>query len=591
MSDRWTVALAACAAVGARTPSHAPLVLTLAMVAAAFAIRRPWLLCIATALLTSCLAERSLAGLDDIAAGPVSGEVTLVSDPVDRGGVVIADVRLAGRRLEARAGGSAADDLRDRLAGERVAVTGSVHANPPGSVWLVSRHVAGQLRVTEVLSWRPGDRLSRAANGLRRTLHAGTVSLSGRQRSLFDGLVFGDDRAQPPDAVDDFRAAGLTHLLAVSGQNVAFVLALFTPLLGRLRLWPRAATSLALLGFFALATRFEPAVLRATAVASIAVLAFSAGRTASRLRILALAVTALLIVDPLLARSVGFALSTAASAAILVLGPRLAAVIPGPRSLAAALSVTLAAQVGVAPILISTFGPMPLATLPANLLAVPAAGPLMMWGLSAGLVAGRVGGPIAPLLHLPSAWLLAWIDGVAQRSALLPFGQIDAQQAVVIAVAVIALATGRRWHLVLLSRGALVALGLLLLSSAAIARRPPPPHAEPTRGAELWVAGGGAVLSIDGRTNASDLLAALRIDGVRHLDVVIVRGPATSRRAIDVVDALSRRYRNPLVLAPPGGRIDRGRVPPAGTDLEVGGLHILVRSTGPPLDLVVEAPR
>jgi len=64
------------------------------------------------------------------------------------------------------------------------------------------------------------DPPSRAANGVRRTLVAGAAPLSPVQRSLFTGLVIGDDRAQPAGLADDFRGAGLTHLLAVSGQNV-----------------------------------------------------------------------------------------------------------------------------------------------------------------------------------------------------------------------------------------------------------------------------------------------------------------------------------------------------------------------------------
>ena len=64
---------------------------------------------------------------------------------------------------------------------------------------------------------------------------------SERARSLYTGLVIGDDREQPADLADAFRGAGLTHLLAVSGQNVAFALALAGPLLRRLRLWPRLA--------------------------------------------------------------------------------------------------------------------------------------------------------------------------------------------------------------------------------------------------------------------------------------------------------------------------------------------------------------
>src|SRR6266508_51420 len=90
--------------------------------------------------------------------------------------------------------------------------------------------------------------------------------------------------------------------------------------------------------------------------------------------------------------------------------------LPAPRSLGDALAVTIAAQVGVAPVLVATFGGAPAAGLVANPLTVPAAGPVMMWGLSAGLVAGFVGGPVAALIHVPTLLLLAWAAAVADHA-------------------------------------------------------------------------------------------------------------------------------------------------------------------------------
>ena len=137
-------------------------------------------------------------------------------------------------------------------------------------------------------------------------------------------------------------------------------------------------------------------MLRAEAMAALALLSSTLGRPVSGLRILALAVTGLLLVDPLLVGSLGFLLSVGASAGILLLATPLAALLPGPRPLAEALGVTLAAQVGVAPVLVPVFDGLPVASLPANLLAVPVAGPLMMWGMAAGLPAGIVGGTVGP---------------------------------------------------------------------------------------------------------------------------------------------------------------------------------------------------
>ena len=78
--------------------------------------------------------------------------------------------------------------------------------------------------------------------------------------------------------VDAFRASGLSHLTAVSGENVAFVLAAASPLLRRLRPWWRWAATLGLIGWFMTLTRFEPSVLRAGVMAMLASSAFVLGR-------------------------------------------------------------------------------------------------------------------------------------------------------------------------------------------------------------------------------------------------------------------------------------------------------------------------
>ena len=166
---------------------------------------------------------------------------------------------------------------------------GTVRPAEPEQPWLVARHIAGELTVLRVDGWRTGDPASRLANGLRRTLVAGAAPLGPRARSLYTGLVIGDDRDQPADLADSFRGAGLTHLLAVSGQNVAFALALAGPLLRRLRLWPRLVATLAVIGLFGLMTRFEPSVLRASAMAALAATLAMPGQPISRLRIIGLA--------------------------------------------------------------------------------------------------------------------------------------------------------------------------------------------------------------------------------------------------------------------------------------------------------------
>src|SRR4030095_63213 len=239
--------------------------------------------------------------------------------------------------------------------------------------------------------------------------------------ALFAGIVFGDDRDQPPAATDDFRAAGLSHLLAVSGQNVAFVLLVARPVLLRLSLAPRFLLTVGVLGFFALITRFEPSVLRATAMAAVAAASPFVARPISRLRGVALAVGALVLLDPVLVRSVGFALSVLATSGIVLLAPPLLERLPGPHWVALPMAVTLAAQVAVAPLLLAVFGRGARA---ARARARPAGGGVRPWGLGAGPAAGVLGPGPAQLLHLPTGLLLAWLDRVAESASSVPVGEL-----------------------------------------------------------------------------------------------------------------------------------------------------------------------
>lgn len=447
LSGPWAVAVAGAAAAGAWWAHPFPLLGAAGATAAALLARRPALLAAAMLLLVSALAARSWAGLDPPAAAPWSGAAELVTDPEVAFGAVEAVVEVDGRRVEARARGAPAVALRARLAGELVWIAGDLRPlRGSGADRLAARHVVGRLDVTSVGGWAPGSLWARLANGVRRLLMAGTGSFSPEQRSLYAGLVLGDDRAQSRALSDAFRGAGLTHLLAVSGQNVAFLLAVLAPGLRRLRLWPRFGLTVAALGFFALTTRFEPSVLRAVVMAGLAAFASTIGRPVSSLQLLGLAVALLLAVDPLLVHQVGFQLSVLATLGIVTLAEPIARRLPLPRAVALPAAVTVAAQLATAPLLVARFGPVPVAALPANLLAEPAAAGAMMYGLGAGLPAGALTAALGPVpaavLHLPTRLMVWWLAAVARWGADLPLGHVGTRELAVLAVgSVVVLAT------------------------------------------------------------------------------------------------------------------------------------------------------
>ncbi len=562
------VALAVSTAVGAVASRAFPLWVGAVLVVIAFGARRPAVLCVGAAVLASALGARSYAGLrPPVPATPVHGRATLLTDPVDLDGAVKVEARLGSRRMEAWARGAPASAVRPLLAGETVEVVGRLSPVPARSrAYLLRRHIAARLTITSAGNERPGGPLARLANDVRRTLLRGTSSFGDQQRALFAGFVLGDDRDQDPVSVDDFRAAGLSHLLAVSGQNVAFVLALAAPVLRLLGLRGRFLAGIAILVGFGVLTRWEPSVLRASAMAGVTLLATTLGRPASTLRVLALAATALLLVDPLLVGSVGFGLSCGACAGIAVIAGPLSTRMPLP------LAVTLAAQVGVAPVLIPVFGGVPVASVPANLLAVPAAGPVMVWGLVAGLPAGLLGEPVAGVVHLPNRLLVSWTAGVARWAAALPLGQLGAVHLVALCALAVAAALRPR------NRCTAVVLALAVCFWPAVGPARPEDGRPLAGDARLWRNGAATVLVV-GRPRPGPLLGALRLAGVGRLAVVALTSSSPSARA--ALDAVLARHPARLVLTAADA------VP--GAVVSVGDLRVVVRSTDP--RLVVDVSR
>lgn len=589
MSDRAAVALALAAATGAALARPVPLAVAAVLGAAAVAARRPVVLVVAVFLAASALGERAWDGLRPPFTGPWRGTVTLLSDPQPVPGGLRADARVDGKRVDARWNGRVARTVRHRLAGERLEVGGRLQAlSERDRRRLAHRHLSARLTVDRVGAHHGGGWPSGTANALRRILLHGAEPLTQERRDLFAGFVLGDDRGHRVEVTDDFRASGLSHLMVVSGQNVAFVLALMAPALRRMGIKTRFVVGVGVLLMFGVLTRWEPSVLRATAMASLTLLAATLGRPASTLRVLALAVTALVLIDPLLVRSLGFRLSVAACAGIAVLGGRFTSAIPGPRPVATTLGLTLAAQVGVAPVLVPVFGELPVAALPANLLAVPVAGPLMMWGLTAGTVAGLAGGAVSSLLHLPTTVMVAWVAGVARHAAALPLGQLDGRQLSLLAAGAVAVAAGRRFGWRTFSCAATVACLAVFVSPVAAELRPSPVDGRTVAtGARLWRAGGGSVVVVEGgRVEAGRLLSGLRRAEVHRVDVLVVNRPgAASARA---VTPLLRRIPTGIVLAPPGHHLGRAVVPVAGSEVHTGSLRVKVEAVRPRLQVAVQ---
>ncbi len=316
----------------------------------------------------------------------------------------------------------AAEDWAEIVPGTQLRVRGVLRPAEPGD------------DVLAVLSARaPPETLSvpglagRVTGGLRSGLAATSDRmLPPRPAGLLPGLVVGDTTAMDPVLTGDFRRAGLAHLTAVSGANVAIVLALL--------LWPlrrravdrrvqAAAGVLGILGFVALAGP-SPSVVRAAAMGVVALLALATGRARAAVPALAASVVVLLLADPSLADDAGFALSVAATAGIVLLAPGWSRRLrrhrlPGP--VADALAVSAAAGLLTAPLVAGLSGLVSLVSLPANLLAAPAVAPATVLGLLATLTA-PVSPALADLLVWLAGWPTRWLVVVAERAAAVPDG-------------------------------------------------------------------------------------------------------------------------------------------------------------------------
>jgi competence protein ComEC len=387
--------------------------------------RSPRLGVAVAALATAALwrADAAWVALQPDVLGPFSGWVTVVGEPERAAGAERVVVIVDGERYEVWVRGRA---HRQRVArwqaGDRIRVEGARRALAPGRRRRVAwQHVVGELDVVWLGDVAPGSPAAEASNRVRELIRRGAHALPADRAALTRGLLIGDDRDEPPAMIDRFRAAGLSHLTAVSGQNVALLLAAAGPLLQRARPPTRWAGTLALIGWFVVLTRAEPSVLRAGAMAALSATAFVLGRQAEPLRLLAVGVVGLLLLDPLLAWSVGFWLSVGATAGVTIgavhLAPRLGRLGP----LALPVGVTLGAQAGVAVPSLLVFGRLSLTGTVANLVAVPVAGLVMLVGLPASLLAGAVPA-VGPLVMAPVGWGVWWVDAVATVGAALEPG-------------------------------------------------------------------------------------------------------------------------------------------------------------------------
>ncbi|KUI34561.1 competence protein [Mycobacterium sp. IS-1590] len=256
-------------------------------------------------------------------------------------------------------------------------------------------------------------------------------SMPADQAALLPALVLGDTSGVPSQTTADFRAAGLTHLTAVSGANVTIVcgaVLLTAGLVG-----PRAAVGLAAVALLAFVVVVQPSasVLRAAVMGAITLLAVLSHRRRQAIPALSASVLALMIGSPELAVDVGFALSVSATAALVVIAPvwsRRLVDRGWPKPAADALSVAAAAQLVTAPLVAGMAGTFSVVSVAANVAVAPVIAPITVLGTAAAAVGPMwpAGGDLLIRFTGPEVWWLLrvsrWAAGVPGSSVSVPSG-------------------------------------------------------------------------------------------------------------------------------------------------------------------------
>ena len=554
--------LAACLCLGlaapnvAREPSIAIALLAFALVACSVAVPSAWrlpALGVALALIGWWWGSARLEALDRSALLPRVGTaeraLVAVTGPARRSQFDI--------RVPAQMRRFGKDEIREPVLlrlppgrsppqGAILEVIGEIRS-PRGAkngfderTWL-RRH--GVHVVVRADRWRIVGRrggLSGLADRLRARLSAGMApGLHGERRAVIAGIVLGEDEGLSDELRANFRASGLYHLLAVSGQNVALIAggAIMLVYLVGLSRFVGQIVALAAIGGYVLAVGWQPSVVRAGVAGALASLAWLASRPSDRWYFLLLGAALLLAWSPYSLLDAGFQLSFAAVAAIFLVVPRLQQTLcgyPVPHSLAEVVAVSGACGLATAPILLTQFGVVPLYSIPANGLAAPVVAPLLGIALVTAMTA-PVAPPLAALLAWVNGWLAAYLALCARVVGGLPYAAVSARAAV--AIGAVALGAGylvmrlgrqrKRAYVAIALAGALIAGGWRLHSSSTL---PPPTGLRITfldvgqgDGALIQVPG-GAVLVDEGPPEAN-MDSQLKHLGVTSLSLVVLTHP------------------------------------------------------------------
>lgn len=534
--------------------------------------------------------------------------------------------------------------------GERVDVSGTLKPplgpKIPGgfdqAAYLARQGVYLTLETGEAAIRGPGsiNPLQRAAVAARLRLERSLkASLPERDAALMAGLLLGSRSDLPDDIKESFRASGVFHLLAVSGGNLAMIIAPLVFLLRRAGLSRRVAAGAAIpvVLFFVLLTGAGPSVTRAGLMAVLVLLGQVLRREKDAVNTLGAAVSILLLCSPVLLFDLGFQLSVSATLGILLFArpveSRLAPFLKRMtgawlgEKIAQGLSVTIAAQVLVEPISLHNFGAFSTVAPVANLLVMAFLEPIVILGGAAAVVGlgsailatwlnypvrlglwallavvritGSVPGAYLEVGRLSTGWMLAWYGAVAVLAVPALRAWLPRVRAIPLKAAAaclgLVLATGFTWRLALAAPPDTLTVSFLDVGQgdALVIEAP---------GGRSMVVDTGAFSPADTRTGrpgfdagAAVVVPYLQNRGIRRLDYLVLTHPdldhagggAAILKALPVGRVLKSDHEPTEVmylqaLAEASRRNIPVTAPRAGDRIDLGG-GVAVEVLGPPV--------
>jgi competence protein ComEC len=436
-------------------------------------------------------------------------------------------------------------------------------------------HARGSLRGVSVRGARTPEAASYAEyllrSGVRRRLEAKSIELTGRSRAgptgfidavrnradralamglapepaaLLRGMVLGGDAGLPETTADDFRIAGLSHILAVSGANVLLIVVLIQAMMiaANTPRWSRIVVPAIIVVIYVLLCGAQASVIRAGAMGLAGLAAIAASRGSSRVYAMLLAAIVVLLWNPRATADVGAQLSFAAVLGLMAFTRPIADKLRGvPRWAAEAFAATTGATIATAPLMAYHFGVISIVSLAANVLGEPLIGPIVWLGSLTAAVA-QFSVPLAALLNAPNSFLLGVLIELAHASAAMPgaqagtagFGAVGLVAGLLAVAALAAIVHG--WVPVSGRRvRQFSACGVALLTAFGFWRGGSAPIARPAivmldvgqGDATLLLGAGGCNALIDGGPPGDRLEKKLRAVGVKALDAVVTTHPET----------------------------------------------------------------